>query len=578
MIYEAGYKNPCDYASRHPDKLNVSLSENQKEDLGIEDEYEDAVFSVNRIIDQDIEGAVTKDLLVKETSLDPELRQLLVDVPNGRLSDQMLQSKYAQVFDEMTVCDGFLLKGDRVVIPPKLTEQVISLAHESHGLGETKTIRLLRQRVWFPKLAKKTKEYVSNCYPCAVAIPRNDPVPIVNRKLPSGPWREVAVDYKGPIGGPKGFYYHVVIDLYSRYPEICIVNNTSFESLRPKLEEIWARFGIPEKVIHDGGPPYNSHEWRAYAKEKGFNLELCTPEHPQSNGMAEKMMASLAKITHAAIAEGVKPCEVLSTFLMSYRSTPHGSTGKSPSQLLMKKELKTKIPCVDSLKEGVRDKSVEEIDSAEKAKHKKYADKRRRARESEIKVGDNVLVKQKKTTTRPPWDPNPYLVEKVQNSKIHLVRNGKVKIRNVEKCKLLKKKIRSRNAVVDISSDEEDDFDLDILRLGRNANASVINDEHVSDDEQSTTEDDLQQDDSFADAVEDFPQQENIHAEEREEDQIEELDNDKSLRRSNRVKLPPSRYSDYESWNSVRIGSPLSPRERKRRQADAKYKRNRPTN
>ena len=33
-------------------------------------------------------------------------------------------------------------------------------------------------------------------------------------------------------------------------------------------------------------------------------MDMYTPEHPQSNGMCEKMMANLVKITHAAIAEG----------------------------------------------------------------------------------------------------------------------------------------------------------------------------------------------------------------------------------------------------------------------------------
>ena len=57
------------------------------------------------------------------------------------------------------------------------------------------------------------------------------------------------------------------IDYYSRYPEIFIVPDTSFEPLKPKLEEVWARFGIPDKIVHDGGPPYNSHEWRQYAQQ-----------------------------------------------------------------------------------------------------------------------------------------------------------------------------------------------------------------------------------------------------------------------------------------------------------------------
>ena len=237
-----------------------------------------------------------------------------------------------------------------------------------------------------------------------MSVPRNDPAPIKNRPLPEGPWREVAVDYKGPIGGQSGFYYHVIIDLYSRYPEVVIVKDTSFDTLKPKLEEIWARFGIPRTIIHDGGPPYNSRDWRQYAKEIGANLELCTPEHPQSNGTAVKMMASLVKITHAAIAEGKNPAAALQAFLISYRSTPHPSTGKSQSQLLMGKELNTKVPNVNSFRAGAGpgtaegDKQGRDIDAKEKQRHKEYADRRRRARDSPVQVGDQVVVKQQKPT------------------------------------------------------------------------------------------------------------------------------------------------------------------------------------
>ena len=108
--------------------------------------------------------------------------------------------------------------------------------------------------------------------------------------MPSPPSQKKYVDYKGPIGGKSGFYYHVVIDLYSHYWEVSIVQDTKFESLKPKLEEIWSRFGILKKIVHHGRPPYNSWEWKRYAKQIGCILVLCSPEHPQSNGMAEKIM------------------------------------------------------------------------------------------------------------------------------------------------------------------------------------------------------------------------------------------------------------------------------------------------
>ena len=89
----------------------------------------------------------------------------------------------------------------------------------------------------------------------------------------------------------------MVMDLYSCYPEVVIVEDTKFDALKPKLEEIWSMFGIPEMIIHDRGPPCNLNEWRKYLKEMGFRSELCAPEYPQSKGLAEKMMASLAKVT-----------------------------------------------------------------------------------------------------------------------------------------------------------------------------------------------------------------------------------------------------------------------------------------
>ena len=101
-------------------------------------------------------------------------------------------------------------------------------------------------------------------------------------------------------------------------------------------------------------------------------------------------------------------------------------------------ELKTQILSVHSVKDCSPDEEVEQVDAAEKAKHKEYVDKRHRARDREIKVGDQVLVKQNKTTTRPPWDPKPYLVVKVKQSKIFLERDGRSQVRNIKKCKLLK--------------------------------------------------------------------------------------------------------------------------------------------
>ena len=86
------------------------------------------------------------------------------------------------------------------MLPRSLWAEVIALAHEGHQ-GEDRTIRYLRERVWFPKLSEQVREYVKTCEPgCTSSLPAVTPAPIVNRETPEKPWDIIAADYKGPQG------------------------------------------------------------------------------------------------------------------------------------------------------------------------------------------------------------------------------------------------------------------------------------------------------------------------------------------------------------------------------------------
>ena len=437
MKYEPGKTTPCDYGSRHPDVLAKVTSE-EKDNMGIEEEEEDCEIHVRRVVENSLPDAVTMTDLRNQMDRNVEMKQLMEDVKKGKLSKGMKQSEYAKAFEELTVEQGVLLRGQRLVIPPELQADCIALAHEGHQ-GESKTIQNLRSKVWFPRLAQMTKEFVGTCNTgCAAATSRNAPPPLEVRETPDGPWQLCAADYKGPIGGKDGYYFHVLMDTYSRWPEVTVTKNTSFRKLFPALNRSWARMGIPEIVIHDGGPPYNSSEWREYAKNTGFQSQLCTPYHPQANGMAEKFMASIVKMTHAAIAEKKDPKEEISKFLLNYRNTPHSSTGEAPSKLMMNRELRTKLPSLHLEASSEVHHRVKQKDREAKLHQKQYADKHRRAKEVEIKMGDKVLLKQDKTTLKPPFDPEPFTVISVQGSKVTAERDHKTKCRNQAKWKLLK--------------------------------------------------------------------------------------------------------------------------------------------
>ena len=80
----------------------------------------------------------------------------------------------------------------------------------------------------------------------------------------------------------------------------------------------------------DRGPPFNGHEFRRYAHERGFIHKHVKPRHPRGNGEAEKFMQNLKKMERIAKQEGKKHRTLIEEMLNAYRATPHPATGKGP--------------------------------------------------------------------------------------------------------------------------------------------------------------------------------------------------------------------------------------------------------
>ena len=71
---------------------------------------------------------------------------------------------------------------------------------------------------------------------------------------------------------------------------------------------------------------------------------------------------------------------------------PHASTGFTPSRLLMGRVIKTKLPALIRKPNTKEHRRAQENNKEAKRKAKEYADKRRRAKDREVKVGDKILI------------------------------------------------------------------------------------------------------------------------------------------------------------------------------------------
>ncbi len=87
--------------------------------------------------------------------------------------------------------------------------------------------------------------------------------------------------------------------------------------------------------------PSTSEEFREFLSDNGIVHVTTSPYHPSSNGLAERAVQTFKKgIKHTA---GKTIQEKLSKFLFTYRITPHTTTGTAPAQLLMGRQLRTRL-------------------------------------------------------------------------------------------------------------------------------------------------------------------------------------------------------------------------------------------
>ena len=264
---------------------------------------------------------------------------------------------------------------------------------------------------------------IEGCIACQANGRENCPQPLQMSTLPPAPWHTVHVDFCGPF--PTGEYLFVVIDAYSRFPEVEVVHSTAAKTTLPKLDRIFATHGIPSVLKSDNGRPFFGEDFKAYMKENGIEHQRITPLWPQANSEAENFMKPLTKAVRSAHSEGRDWKKDLYRFLFNYRAHHRNCT----LPIAIRPHNQNKL---ESEKHTEFDQEVKRRDELAKEKMKCYADKKARAQLTEMRVVDTVLIQQRKNnkfTTK--FDTSPFQVVRVKGTMVTTVRNEKYVTRNI---------------------------------------------------------------------------------------------------------------------------------------------------
>ena len=325
--YISSKKNACaDFLSRSPMPCTK------------EEKAQDEVLLIH-----DDSVPITARVIASETARDTVLskvKQLTLSGWPQKVDDDNLQP-YCQRQTELSVDQGCVLWGTRVIIPASLRPSLLLDLHSDH-MGIVRMKAMARQYLWWPKLNSEIEDIARKCESCREQDFMPSKVTTANWDWPAGPWRRLHLDFAGPF---MDRMFLIVVDAHSKWLEVFPMKTATSETIEA-LRRLFSQFGLPEHIVTDNGSQFTSAQFKSFLVKNNIRHTCSAPGHPATNGTAERYVGyfkhQMKKMSDLHISLGEK----LARFLLSYRTTPHPSTNEAPSVVLMKRQLRTRLSAV----------------------------------------------------------------------------------------------------------------------------------------------------------------------------------------------------------------------------------------
>ena len=279
---------------------------------------------------------VTAEDIRQNTLSDPFLQNIYSYISHGfpRKVDDSIKP-YLMCAPELSLTDGCIMRGQRVVVPTTLRQQVLKELHEGH-LGIVRMKEIARSHIWWPGIDKDIECLAKSWEPCNTT--RNAP-PVQYHPwiYPQAPWERVHIDFAGPIDNMN---FLVITDAYSKWIEITPMRTITTTATINVLRDHFARFGLPVHLVSDNGPQLTSAEFSNFIQRNGIGHTTTAPYHPRSNGQAERSVETF-KLAYKT-GQG-PPSQRTANFLLQYRNTLYSTTHQSPAKLMFGRNLRTRM-------------------------------------------------------------------------------------------------------------------------------------------------------------------------------------------------------------------------------------------
>jgi len=187
-----------------------------------------------------------------------------------------------------------------------------------------------------------------------------------------------------------------------------------------KLKNHFARYGCPDTVVSDNGPPFNSREFAHSAKSWEFKHHTISPGNSKSNGKIEAAVKTAKQF--------LRKSHDIHLALLDHRNTPTQGMSTSPAQPLMSRRTRTLLPTTETLLKPQAPNPEEQQRLLHKRQEMQASYYNRTARDlPHLQIGDVVRMKPinnfehawRKATVMQKLDDGSYRVESPEGGTYH---------------------------------------------------------------------------------------------------------------------------------------------------------------
>ena len=286
-----------------------------------------------------------------------------------------LARKLALQWDRLILKQGVLhrlyifneMEYHQLVLPQRYHRKVLTALHDHMGhQGIDRTLDLLRERVYWPSMAKDAQDWVTNCRRCQIARgDYNQPKPKIGHLEAHNPLDLVCLDFTKIDPSKTGKENVLVItDAFTKFSlAVCTPNQTAKTVAKVLVEKWFHVYGVPTRIHSDQGRCFDSNIIKALCKMYGVEQSFTSPYNPRGNAFCERFNRTLFGLLKTLKSEEKADWPShLPALVFAYNATPHASTGYQPYQLMFGR--RAPAPCDNWL--GLRayndDKSITRID------------------------------------------------------------------------------------------------------------------------------------------------------------------------------------------------------------------------